>query len=138
MTDNPYAAPIAPVGGVPPLVVPEAVLKKIRNAWVAAVVSGGVTLVVTLVAISGTSILGFTAWELLDVALVFGLAFGIYKKSRICAVLMLGYFVMAKIFIMIEAGAPRGLLLAIVFAYFFFQGAAGTFEYHKLRRAAGH
>src|SRR3546814_16318433 len=45
---------------------------------------------------SGTEMLGFSAWELFDVALILGLAFGIYKKSRTCAVLMLAYFIVAK------------------------------------------
>jgi hypothetical protein len=109
--------------------------KKIKSAWIAACISGTVTLAVTLLAISGTSILNFSAWELIDVALIFGLAFGIYRKSRTCAVLMLVYFVAAKILLMVEAGKPNGLLLAIVFTYYFWQGVSGTFSFHRLKKA---
>src|SRR5688572_11736049 len=104
-TENPYTAPAAQVAD-PVLEIPDAIRKKIKNAWCAAVISGSITLVVTLVAMSGTDILGFSAWELFDVALIFSLAIGIYKKSRACAVAMLTYFVLAKIYIMVESGKP--------------------------------
>lgn len=131
-TENPYSAPATQIAD-PILEIPEDIRKKIKNAWVAAVISGSMTLVVTLIAMSGTDILGFSAWELLDVALVLLLAFGIYKKSRACAVAMLAYFVLSKILMMVESGKPSGLPLAIVFIYFFWQGVSGTFAYHKLK-----
>jgi hypothetical protein len=136
MSDNPYQSPNAEVRDpAVELSIPDEVLKKIKHAWIAATISGSFTLVVTLFAIFGNSILGFSAWELIDVALIFGLAFGIYKKSRTCAVLMLVYFIGAKILIMFETGKPSGLIMAIVFIYYFALGVAGTFEYHKLVRA---
>jgi serine/threonine-protein kinase len=128
---NPYTAP-ATTSAVSIRDVPEEILKKIKHAWVAAVISGCITLVVTLVAMSGTDILGFSAWELIDVALIFGLAFGIYKKSRACAVIMFVYFIASKILLMMQTGRPTGVPLAIIFAYYFWQGIAGTFAYHKL------
>jgi hypothetical protein len=135
MSSNPYQSPSAEVRDpVVELVVPDEVLKKIKHAWIAATISGSITLSVTVFAIFGNSILGFSAWELIDVAFIFGLAFGIYKKSRTCAVLMLIYFIGAKILIMLETGKPSGLIMAIVFIYYFAQGVAGTFEYHKLVR----
>jgi hypothetical protein len=132
--DNPYAAPGAHVAdqGAP---VPAEILKKIKSAWVAGCISGSVTLIVTLLAISGTSILNYSAWELFDVALIFGLAFGIYKKSRACAVLMLIYFIASKILIAIETGKAPGIVLALIFVYYYWQGVAGTFAYHKLKAA---
>jgi serine/threonine-protein kinase len=128
---NPYSAPVT-TSGIQARDVPEEILKKIKHAWVAAVISGCITLVVTLVAMSGTDILGFSAWELIDVALIFGLALGIYKKSRACAVIMFVYFIASKILIMMQTGRPTGVPLALVFAYYFWQGIAGTFAYHKL------
>ncbi|MBO9717596.1 MAG: hypothetical protein J7507_12495 [Pseudoxanthomonas sp.] len=128
---NPYSAPVT-TSGIQVRDVPEEILKKIKHAWVAAVVSGCITLVVTLIAMSGTDILGFSAWELIDVALIFGLAFGIYKKSRTCAVVMFVYFIISKILITIQAGHATGIPLALVFGYCFWQGIAGTFAYHRL------
>jgi hypothetical protein len=130
---NPYTAP-ATTSAVSIRDVPEEILKKIKHAWVAAVISGCITLVVTLVAMSGTDILGFSAWELIDVALIFGLAFGIYKKSRACAVIMFVYFIASKILIMMQTGRPTGVPLALVFGYYFWQGIAGTFAYHRFER----
>ena len=127
---NPYTAPSAVVAD-PIIEVPLETRKKIKSAWVAACISGTLTLVVTLIAMSGTELLGFDAWSFIDVALIFGLAFGIYKKSRTCAVVMLAYFVLSKIVLMIEAGKPSGLLMAFVFGYYFWQGVQGTFAYHK-------
>lgn len=114
--------------------VPEEILKKIKASWIAALVSGGITLVITLIAMSGTPVLGFSAWELIDVALIFGLAFGIYKKSRACAVIMLIYFIIAKVILIFATGNVTGIPLAIAFLYCFWQGVDGTFAYHKLKK----
>lgn len=132
-TENPYTAPTASVSE-PSVIVQDDILKKIKYGWVAALFSAGVTLVVTIIAMTGTEILGFSAWELIDVALILGLAFGIYKKSRTCAVLMLIYFIISKILIMVETGKPIGIPMALVFGYFFWQGVSGTFAYHKLKK----
>lgn len=136
VSENPYAAPLAAVGhtAAPPA-VPEEVRKQIKYAWVAASVSGLFTLAFALAAISGTSIYGYTGWELVDAALVFGLAFGIYKKSRICAVATFAYFIGAKIYMMVDAGQPNGIVLAMVFAFFYYQGVMGTVAYHKFVRS---
>lgn len=133
-SDNPYSAPVSRVADAS-IVIPEEIHKQIKQAWVAAVVSGCMTLVVVLIAMSGTKILNYSAWELIDVAFVFGMAFGIYKKSRACAVLMFIYFVVSKILLMIETGKPTGVVLAVVFIYFFWQGVIGTFAYRKLIRS---
>lgn len=112
--------------------VPAATLKKIRNAWIAGLVSAAVTLIFVLIAVAGTSLIGMSVYQLFDVAVILGLAFGIYKKSRICAVLMLAYFVWAKI-VLIRLGHANGsgLFMAAVFFYFYLQGVIGTFAYHR-------
>ncbi len=133
MSTNPYAAPKANLESseVEPAIPPQ-VLKKIKNAWIAGIVSGCVTLAVTLLAVSGNRVLGYSAWEFLDVALIFGLTFGIYKKSRACALLMLVYFAISKILLMLEGGGSTGIVMSLIFIYFYAQGVAGTFQYHKL------
>lgn len=125
--DNPYAAPAAPV--VEPLVdVPEAILKKIKNGFTAAMISGALTLLVTLYAIASSKMPGFSAWNLVDVALIFGLGFGIYKKSRTCALLMFVYFVVSKI---IMKNNASGFFVAMIFLYFYAMCVLGTFQYHE-------
>lgn len=132
-SENPYLPPTSPVQEVAPapsLQVPEEILGKIKGAWVAALISASITLVFILVAISGTKIFNFDAWALFDVLLMLGLAFGIYKKSRACAVLMLSYFIFSKISLL-AAGAPvSSLPMAVIFLYFYWQGVVGTFRYH--------
>lgn len=127
---NPYAAPEAQLGD-PAAEIPEKILKQIKNGWVAALISAGFTLVVTLLAVMGTSLFGFTLWSLFDVGLILGLAFGIYKKSRTCAVLMLVYFIASKILIFLESTQATGIVIALVFAYYYWQAVLGTFAYHQ-------
>lgn len=139
MSDDRFAPPGAEVS-VPVVAseVPDSVRKKIRNAWIAGLVSAATTLVFVLVAMSGTNLFGFSAMQLIDVGIILGLTFGIYKKSRICAVLMLVYFVIAKIDLMLQPDVgTRGIFLSLVFFYFYLQGVIGTFAYHKhLKQAA--
>ncbi len=135
MQTNPYTAPSTDlVLEQPDEVIPPEVLKKIKSAWVVGIISGCINLVVTLLAMYGVAVLGFNVWNLLDAALIFSLAFGIYKKSRSCAVLMLVYFVGSKIIIFADTGEFSGPFLSIVFIYFYIQGVIGTFTYHKLQK----
>ncbi len=108
--------------------------KAIRNAYIAGIVSGVITLLVTLAAVGGVSIMGFDLWNLLDVFLIFGLTYGIYRKSRVCAITMLVYFVGNRLLFFSELGlSAGGLFGAILFGYFFFQGIRGTLVYHSLK-----
>jgi hypothetical protein len=131
MSENPNASVPVDVITAPIGVAPDAVLKKIRNAWIAAAISAGITLSFVFLAISGTSIAGVSAWEFLDVALAAGLAFGIYKKSRTCAVAMLVYFIISRVLVISETGKLGSIVIALAFLYFFVQGVIGTFAYHK-------
>ena len=136
MDTDRYAPPKAELNTAPTAPneaeVPPDVLQKIRNAWIACLISLAMTLLLTVIAISGSSIAGYSAWQLLDVALVAGLAFGIYRKSRACAVVMFIYFLISKILVVVETGQGSGLVLGAVFLYFYWQGVVGTFAYHRL------
>ena len=133
MSDNPYSVGGADLESDDAPVVPPEVLKQIRNAWVAGSVSGSITLAIVLFSVAGVQILGFSAWEFLDVAFVFGLAFGIYKKSRTCAIVMLLYFAVSKVLIISENGLKGGIALSLVFFYYYSYGIVGTFAYHRLK-----
>lgn len=58
--------------------------------------------------------------------------FGIYKKSRTCAVLMLLLFAANKVIMWFESGSVSGLPVSLIFLYFYFMGVVGTFQYHKI------
>jgi len=135
MSTNPYKPPTANLDQVEPeLTVPEDIAKKIKSGWIAGVVSISFTMAFILWSFYGTEIMGINAWGLIDVALMAGLTFGVYKKSRTCAVLLLAFFVLNKIIMWMDAGAPTGLIMALAFMWFFYQGVAGTFEYHHWKR----
>ena len=137
MDDSRYTPPKASVADVrndTEAQVPDAVLKKIRNAWVACIVSGVLTVILAVIAMNGNSMGGHSGYDVIDALFVFGLAFGISRKSRTCAMLMLAYFVLSKYLLFRAYGQVNGLLFGIVFLYFYAMGVQGTFEYHKLRK----
>ena len=81
---------------------------------------------------AGVDIAGLNGFALLDVVLIFALAFGISRKSRACAVAMLIYFVASKIIMMVQTGHPSNVVGLILFGWLFLQGVKGTFAYHEL------
>lgn len=135
MSTNPYLPPTSDVTIEPPSnEVPDEILKKIKGAWVAGTVSGCLTLLTTLASVAGAPIAGFNAWNFLDVVLIFGLAYGIFKKSRACAVSMFVYFVISKMLVFKATGQFSGAVMSIIFIYYYAQGMAGTFAYHKFAK----
>jgi len=108
--------------------------KAIKTAWILALVSGGINLIFIFLLknLEGEQTINFGLWNLIDVLLVFGLAFGIYKKCRVCAVIMFAYFLINQLNISLSAVMITNIPLALVFLYYFFQGIRGTFYYHKL------
>jgi serine/threonine-protein kinase len=140
--------------------------QKIRTAWVAGIIVGVLNLIVTLISVGliatgRAGILGLNLWSLVDVFIIFGLTFGIYKKNRACAVIMFVYFANRILELVVTGKLPNliavimfiyfvakrilelvvgpvklpNLIIAIFFGYFFFQGIRGTFAYHKIARA---
>ena len=73
----------------------------------------------------------FNLWALIDVGLIYGLAFGIYKKSRTCATIMFIYFLLSKIWIISQTGKPSGIIISILFLVLYFQAMTATFQYHN-------
>lgn len=106
--------------------------KGIKQAWIAGVVSGTITLLVVILSVVGLD-LGFSLFALIDVALIFLLAFGTYKKNRIAAVLLLLYYLLNQAIRIVGGGGASSIVLVAIFSYFFIQGVRGTFLYHKLK-----
>jgi hypothetical protein len=137
-TPNPYESPAATVADArQPLErdLPDEITRPMKHGWVAACISGAMTLLVTLVSLGGAGReIGYDAWNLVDVGLIALLAFGIYKRSRTAATIMLLYFVLSKILVMVETGKPSGLVLGLVFAIFYFRAMTATYRYHRFLR----
>jgi hypothetical protein len=137
VSTNPYQAPAAPLdSSTSEIAIPDDVAKRIKQCWIAGLVSGSITAAIAILVLStGANVLNIDAWAFVDVAIMLALSYGVYRKSRTCAVLLLTFFVLNKIIMWMEAGAPSGWLLALVFIWFFGQGVIGTFQYHRLKRA---
>ena len=108
--------------------------QKVVTAVGAGIVSGVITTIVALF-----HLFGFDSWALIDAFIIFGLTFGIFKKNRACAIILLVYWVIDKISQMAAGGMTGGISGAlgalpglIIFGPLFFQGILGTFAYHKL------
>lgn len=88
-----------------------------------------------------------TLLDLLGAFIILGLAFGIYKRSRVCAIMIFILWILLVVdrglvlvkgpieseslflmLILIIVGIP----FVGVLSYFFFQGIRGTFVYHKM------
>lgn len=105
--------------------------KYIKNAFIAGCVSGSITLIVTLIALGGHDLTGVGGFLVFDAILIFGLTYGIYKKSRWAAVAMFVYFVVSK-GMQVAGGNTQGIGIGLLFLYFYFQGVRGTFARHLI------
>jgi serine/threonine-protein kinase len=112
----------------------EDALKQVQGAAIAGFVLAGLNFIIWLVVMSGVNIgMGLNAFMIIDVFLILGLSFGVLKRSRVCAVLLLLYFVGGKILMMASGQIPGigGIAISIAFATAFFKGMLGTFSCRK-------
>jgi hypothetical protein len=130
-----FAPAEAPVGA---LAAPEPTEEE-QKAIGAAVGAGGfsalLTAGVSLYALnSGSDVLGLSASSLVDAALVAALAFGTYRKSRLCAAGLLGFFLLGKVIMILETGRLSGLFVTALFAWYMLGGMLATFRYQSRLR----
>ena len=113
-------------------------IRATRNGAIAACVSAAVTVVVAVIAIStdaGGKLAFFNdPFVFLDIALVLGCAFGMYRKSRVASVLLFVYFIASKIIVHAETQSYGGIGVALVFLYFYGRAVLGSFRYHQLEK----
>ena len=104
--------------------------KHVTRAWMAATISAGLTLVFSIAGALGIIALpGYDAWNLIDVVILAALAYGVWRRSRVCAVLLLLYGIANEVFLALDETA-RFSLLRVVFIYFYFRGAIQIFHDH--------
>jgi serine/threonine-protein kinase len=97
----------------------------------AATISAGMTSLFSLLAAAGViTVEGVDAWNLIDAALLAGLAYGVWRRSRVCAALLLVYGVASEVLFAFDQTA-RFSLLRIVFIYFYLRGAIQIFRDHR-------
>ncbi len=137
MTDQPdnnadlYSTPTADLETQAEIEIPEEITKKIRAGWIAAVIVCVLTLVLALIGISDSSSFDSYA-SLIDLAVLAGLTFGVYKNSRTCAILLFLFYALGKAVVWIESGnVLSGLLPTLLFFWFLGNAIVGTFQYHS-------
>lgn len=107
--------------------------KTIKDATIVGIITISITIILTLVYVKGVSISYITLWNAVDIPILIGLTYGIYRKSRVSALSMLIYFMAGKIMLWVDERVFIGLPLALVFAYFFWRGFQGTLAYHQYK-----
>jgi hypothetical protein len=102
----------------------------IRCAYIAAIIGGLFTLLIIF-----TRQYGFSLFNLLDVIVFWGLAFGVYRKSRICAILLLVYNIANRADMWVRTRdfmTAIGDPVTLAFLTFYILGVVGTFTYHRI------
>jgi serine/threonine-protein kinase len=138
LTHDPYRPPAASLDLQADEFEPsEEIAKKIKGAWVAGIISAGITFLFVLIALaSGTAVMGINAWAFVDIGIILGLAYGVYRRSRTCAVILFLFFLGEKVAMFAEAKSVGNVPIALVFIYLYGRGMVGTFQYHRERKAA--
>ena len=109
----------------------------IKKGVNAGMLYGGISFVVILF-VQGFSTLddGFLKFAWLDIGIIYGLTYGIYLKSRACAGLLMGYYILSKVAMLTQGGIGLiGLFVAIVFVKAFYQSWQGTVLYHQVKQS---
>jgi hypothetical protein len=106
----------------------EKALSNIKTAWIAGIIISGLCIVGVIVCffikIDAIPILFMAVW-------VFGLSYGIYKKSRICAIIILVSWILGTLTFAIHGEFIPALIGAIL-CYPYYKGLMGTLAYYKL------
>jgi serine/threonine-protein kinase len=135
MSENPYEPSSASLQQHDvELLVPKDIDKKIAGGWVAGLISIAISLVFIGISFFGPTIAGMNANALVDVTLMAGLAYGVFRKSRICAVLLFLMFLAEKIYAFVATGTVSGIVTSLLFLWFFFQAVIGTFQFHRWKK----
>jgi hypothetical protein len=112
--------------------------KAIKNGATAGFISAALTVTIVAVAYLTKPTGDLRLWgdplNLLDGALIAGLAYGIGRHSRTAAVSLLLYFIASKIVVSAELKRPVGMGVGLVFLFYYWRAVQGTFAYHRARR----
>jgi len=105
--------------------------KHVTRAWMAASIQAGLTLIMGVLAAAGVFVApGFDAWILVDAAMVAALAYGVWKRSRICALLLLIYALGNEVYLALQETSHFSIL-RLIFIYFYFRGTIQLFREHR-------
>jgi hypothetical protein len=107
--------------------------RHLDRAWYAALVAATFDFVIGAMAILGTRTFTLpAAIYSARVVLVLVLAYGVSRRSRVAAVLLLAFGILSTGFDL-NIGSLLRLLVSAVLIYLYARGAQGAFAYHRLR-----
>jgi len=113
-------------------VSPTLIDRYIRWGWIAGAFVGTGTLAFIIYgALSGQRVLDLDAWNLLDVATAYALAYGIWRRSRVAAALMVGYMLYSKVVQAEHFGVWRALPTTLLFSYIYIQALRAAIANHR-------
>jgi hypothetical protein len=97
----------------------------------AASIQAGLTLIMGLFAAVGVFVApGFDAWILLDATILTGLAYGVWRRSRVCVLLLLIYAIANEVYLALQETSHFSIL-RLIFIYFYFRGTIQLFREHR-------
>ena len=106
----------------------------IKKGWIAGLSFGFYLLLLTVLAITGNTFIpnnGFTFTSFIDVFLVIGLSYGIFRKNRACAILLMAYVYLPHLIALFQSEKSNFSLLEIGLLYFLSLAVLGTINYYK-------
>lgn len=114
--------------------LPSAIAASNNGVWAAGTVSALTTVISAASLVLSEDVAGIGAWGFIDALVFGGIAFGIYRRSRFCAVAGLALFLIEKILQLAAFGLGiLGLGVAGFFVVLFLIGIKGTFAFHSLK-----
>lgn len=116
----------------------EEALKAIKAGSIAGFIAVIITFVMMIIAMNNnidSGQLAFLNDPTIFIALLMYvlLSLGVWYKSRVAAVILLCLYIADKIYMFPETKGS-GLLISILFIYYFAKAMQGTFVYHKLKK----
>ena len=110
----------------------------IKQGWIAGVVIASISLLVwtisMMIAKSNLNGVEVTVYGIIDILIIYGLSYGIYSKSRACAIILTGYFILIKLnqLITIPGGQKLFALIGlVVITPFLVRAIIGTINFHR-------
>jgi len=134
---DPESAHVGPDGSITQK-KSKAIDRYIKIAWILAVWAALSTLVLVILGLCGIKdIVGvptLTGFNIIDALIVSGLAYGVYKRSRICAIILFLQMLIEGIStIRLNTNITSANSAKIVIClYYWFRGILATFDHHKL------
>lgn len=114
-------------------------LSMINQGWIAGIVLGGLTLIVWTIGmlrqdsnINGSAV---NVYGIVDILGIFALSYGIYNKSRVCAIFLASYYLLVQLYLIFTLPAQMVSIRfpgLIIFTIFFVRASIGTIRYHQV------